>query len=185
MLVSFWEWLRVTFGDFPGDNLFQFLSVRAGVAIIISLVISMIFGGHIIRLLRRKQMGESVRDLGLDGQQQKTGTPTMGGIIILLAIMVPCLLMGDLHNIYLITMLVSTVWLGSIGFVDDYLKQKYKNKEGLAGKFKVLGQVGLGVFIAAVMLFNDQVVVRMTVEQADAVGLTGLRIAPGRSPLRN
>ena len=172
MLVSFWEWLRVTFGDFPGDNLFQFLSVRAGVAIIISLVISMIFGGHIIRLLRRKQMGESVRDLGLDGQQQKTGTPTMGGIIILLAIMVPCLLMGDLHNIYLITMLVSTVWLGSIGFVDDYLKQKYKNKEGLAGKFKVLGQVGLGVFIAAVMLFNDQVVVRMTVEQADAVGLT-------------
>ena len=172
MLVNLWEWLRATFGDFPGDNLFQFLSVRAGVAIIISLVISMLFGGKIIRILRRKQMGEEVRDLGLDGQKQKTGTPTMGGIIILLAILVPCILMGDLSNIYLVVMLVSTVWLGLIGFVDDYLKQKHRNKDGLAGKFKILGQVGLGVFIATVMLFSEQVVVRMSVEEAAVAGLT-------------
>ncbi len=164
--------MRATFGDFPGDNLFQFLSVRAGVAIIISLVISMIFGGSIIRLLRRMQMGESVRDLGLAGQKEKAGTPTMGGIIILLAILVPCLLMGRLDNIYLITMLVATVWLGGIGFLDDYLKHKKKNKDGLAGMFKILGQVGLGLFIATVMLFNDQVVVRLEVPQAAAIGLT-------------
>ncbi|OAV44779.1 phospho-N-acetylmuramoyl-pentapeptide-transferase [Lewinella sp. 4G2] len=172
MLVNFWEWLGTVLGDFPGDKVFRFLSVRAGVAIIISLVISMIFGGNIIRMLRRKQMGEEVRDLGLAGQKEKAGTPTMGGIIILLAILVPCLLMGDLSNIYLVVMLVSTVWLGAIGFVDDYLKQKHKNKDGLAGKFKVLGQVGLGVFIAVVMLFNDQIVVRMDVNAAAEIGLT-------------
>lgn len=172
MLVSLWEWLQSAFGDFPGDNIFQFLSVRAGVAIILSLVISMIFGGTIIRMLRRKQLGESVRDLGLEGQKEKAGTPTMGGIIILLAILVPCILMGRLSNIYLITMLVSTVWLGTIGLTDDYLKYKKKNKDGLAGKFKILGQVGLGFFIAAIMLFNDQVVVRMEVPQAAEMGLT-------------
>lgn len=174
MLVNFWEWLGATIGDFPGDSIFQFLSVRAGLAIIISLVISMIFGGNIIRLLRRRQLGESVRDLGLEGQQEKAGTPTMGGIIILLAIVVPCLLMGQLDNIYLITMLVSTVWLGAIGFTDDYLKYKKKNKDGLSGKFKILGQVGLGLFIAVIMMFNDQVVVRLTVETAAEIGLTDL-----------
>ena len=172
MLVSFWKWLGTILGDFPGDNVFQFLSVRAGVAIIISLVISMIFGGSIIRWLRKKQMGESVRDLGLEGQSEKAGTPTMGGIIILLAILVPCLLMGDLSNTYLLVMLVSTVWLGAIGLTDDYLKQKKKNKDGLAGKFKILGQVGLGIFIAVVMLFNDQIVVRMDTADAAEMGLT-------------
>lgn len=174
MLVNFWEWLGATIGDFPGDSIFQFLSVRAGLAIIISLVISMIFGGNIIRMLRRRQLGESVRDLGLEGQQEKAGTPTMGGVIILLAIVVPCLLMGQLDNIYLITMLVSTVWLGAIGFTDDYLKYKKKNKDGLSGKFKILGQVGLGLFIAVIMMFNDQVVVRLTVETAAEIGLTDL-----------
>ena len=172
MLVSLFEWLERVLGDFPGNNLFDFLSVRAGVAIILSLIISMLFGGTIIRRLQRAQMGESVRDLGLEGQSEKAGTPTMGGIIILLAILVPCLLMGNLDNIYLIVMLVSTVWMGLIGFADDYLKIKKKNKDGLAGKFKILGQVGLGIFIACAMLFSEQVVVRFDVEEAAAIGLT-------------
>lgn len=172
MLVSLFEWLESAVGAFPGRNIFNFLSVRAGVAIMLSLVISMIFGGAIIRRLRRAQMGESVRDLGLEGQAQKAGTPTMGGVIILLAIVVPCLLMGRLSNIYLIVMLVATVWMGLIGFVDDYLKVKKKNKDGLAGKFKILGQIGLGVFIALCMLFSEQVVVRLDVDQAQAAGLT-------------
>lgn len=172
MLVSLFEWLERVLGDFPGNNLFDFLSVRAGVAIILSLIISMLFGGTIIRRLQRAQMGESVRDLGLEGQSEKAGTPTMGGIIILLAILVPCLLMGNLDNIYLIVMLVSTVWMGLIGFADDYLKIKKKNKDGLAGKFKILGQVGLGIFIACAMLFSEQVVVRFNVEEAAAIGLT-------------
>lgn len=172
MLVSLFKWLESILGDFPGNNLFDFLSVRAGVAIILSLIISIIFGGWIIKKLQQMQMGESVRDLGLDGQAQKTGTPTMGGVIILLAILVPCLLMGDLTNIYLITMLVATVWMGAIGFVDDYLKIKRKNKDGLAGRFKIAGQVGLGVLIALVMLFSEQVSVRMTVAEADQLGLT-------------
>ena len=171
MLVSLVEWLRSTFGDFPGANLFDFLSVRAGVAIIISLLISMVTGGRIIRYLRRQQYGETIRDLGLAGQAQKAGTPTMGGVIILLAIVVPCLLMARLDNIYLLTMLVATVWMGLVGFTDDYLKMKHKNKDGLAGKFKILGQVGLGLFIAGVMLFSDQVVVRMSTAEAEARGL--------------
>lgn len=160
------------FGDFPGNNLLDFLSVRAGIAIILSLLISMVFGGKVIKMLQRHQMGESVRELGLEGQAQKAGTPTMGGIIILLAIIVPCLLMGALDNIYLITMLIATVWMGAIGFTDDYLKIKRKNKDGLAGRFKIAGQVGLGILIALVMLFSEQVNVRMDVEKAEAIGLT-------------
>lgn len=172
MLVSLFEWLESMLGDFPGNNLLDFLSVRAGIAIILSLVISMIFGGKVIKMLQRHQMGESVRDLGLDGQAQKAGTPTMGGIIILLAILVPCLLIGHLDNVYLLTMLVATVWMGAIGFTDDYLKIKRKNKDGLAGRFKVAGQIGLGILIAVVMLFSEQVTVRMTVADATEIGLT-------------
>jgi len=172
MLVSLFEWLNSALGDFPGNNLFDFLSVRAGVAIIVSLLISMVFGGSIIRMLQRHQMGESVRDLGLEGQAQKAGTPTMGGIIILLAIVVPCLLFGRLDNVYLLVMLVATIWMGLIGFTDDYLKIKRKNKDGLAGRFKILGQVGLGIFIALVMLFSEQVTVRFDVDDAAAIGLT-------------
>jgi phospho-N-acetylmuramoyl-pentapeptide-transferase len=171
MLISLMEWLEGVLGDYPGAGLLDFLSVRAGVAIIISLLISMVTGRRIIRMLQRQQMGETIRDLGLEGQQQKAGTPTMGGIIILLAILVPCLLMGRLDNIYLIAMLVTTVWMGLIGFVDDYLKIKRKNKDGLAGKFKVMGQIGLGIFIASVMLFSEQVTVRMDVGEAAAAGL--------------
>ncbi len=172
MLISLFEWISANFGDFPGSNLLGFLSVRAGIAIIISLLISMVTGGRIIRYLRRQQMGETIRDLGLDGQQEKAGTPTMGGVIIILAIVVPCLLVARLDNIYLITMLVATLWMGAIGFTDDYLKLKHKNKDGLAGKFKILGQVGLGIFVACVMLFSNQVVVRLNVADADRAGLT-------------
>lgn len=172
MLVSLFEWLESVLGDFPGNNLFDFLSVRAGVAIIVSLLISMVSGGWIIKALQRHQMGESVRDLGLEGQAQKAGTPTMGGVIILLAILVPCLLFGRLDNVYLMVMLIATVWMGLIGFTDDYLKIKRKNKDGLAGRFKILGQVGLGVLIALVMLFSEQITVRFDVEDAAAIGLT-------------
>ena len=172
MLIELIDWLKATFGDFPGANLFDFLSVRAGLAIIVSLLLSMVTGGRIIRYLRKKQIGESVRDLGLEGQMEKKGTPTMGGVIILLAIVVPCLLFARLDNIYLITMLLATVWMGVIGFVDDYLKIKHKNKDGLAGIFKILGQVGLGLLIALIMLFNEQVVVRMDVDSAQEIGIS-------------
>ncbi len=172
MLIELIDWLKATYGDFPGANLLDFLSVRAGVAIIVSLLLSMVTGGRIIRYLRRQQIGESVRDLGLEGQLEKKGTPTMGGVIILLAVLVPCLLFARLDNVYLITMLVATVWMGAIGFVDDYLKIKHKNKDGLAGRFKVLGQIGLGLLIALIMLFNDQVVVRMDVASAQEIGIS-------------
>ena len=171
MLIELFEWLKATYGDFPGANLLDFLSVRAGLAIIVSLSLSIITGGRIIRYLRRQQIGESVRDLGLEGQLEKKGTPTMGGLIILLAVMLPCILFARLDNIYLITMLIATVWMGAIGFIDDYLKIKHKNKDGLAGKFKVAGQIGLGLFIAAIMLFNEHIVVRMSTQQALEIGI--------------
>ncbi len=159
------------FGNLPGSRLFTFLSFRAGLAIIMSLIISMAFGGLIIKKLRRLQVGESIRDLGLDGQLKKAGTPTMGGVIIILAIVVPCLLMARLDNTYIITMLVATVWMGAVGFADDYIKVFRKNKDGLAGKFKIMGQIGLGLIISVIMLFSDQIVVRMTVAEAESYGL--------------
>ena len=171
MLIELFDWLRTTFGDFPGANLLRFLSVRTGVAIIVSLLLSIVTGGRIIRYLRRQQIGESVRDLGLEGQLEKKGTPTMGGLIILLAVLLPSLLFARLDNVYLITMLVATVWMGAIGFIDDYLKIKHRNKDGLAGKFKVAGQIGLGLLIACIMLLSEQVVVRMNVDQAEADGI--------------
>lgn len=193
MLVSLLEYIEARLGGFPGDNLLDFLSVRAGLAIILSLVISILFGGRIIERLRAAQMGESVRDLGLAGQAQKAGTPTMGGLIILLAVLVPCLLLGRLNNAYLITILVATVWMGAIGFTDDYLKIRRKNKDGLAGRFKIAGQVGLGVLIALVMLFNSQVTVRlspaeatrMELAEADRVGpLSFTTLDDGREVVR-
>ncbi len=156
--------------DFPGAGLFQFITFRAGLAIIISLIISMIFGGSIIRMLRRLQVGEKVRDLGLEGQKEKEGTPTMGGIIIILAIVVPCVLLARLDNVYIQLMLLATLWMGLIGFVDDYIKTFRKNKDGLSGKFKVLGQVGLGLIVGLTMLFNDGVVVRMDADEARSKG---------------
>jgi phospho-N-acetylmuramoyl-pentapeptide-transferase len=151
--------------DIPGAGVFQYISFRAAMAVITSLVISLLFGKSLIEYLRRKQVGESVRDLGLVGQKQKEGTPTMGGLIILGSILVPTLLFAKLDNIYIIMMIVSTVWLGLIGFIDDYIKIFKKNKQGLAGKFKILGQVSLGLFVGLTMWLNDDIVIREKIEQ--------------------
>ncbi len=165
MLYHLFEYLEKYY-DLTGAGLFKFITFRASLAIILSLIISTIFGKRIITYLRKLQVGETVRDLGLDGQKEKEGTPTMGGVIIVLAILIPTLLLGRLDNIYIQIMLVSTVWMFLIGFTDDYIKVFRKNKDGLAGKFKVLGQVGLGLLIALVMLNNDKVVVRIPLEAA-------------------
>ena len=150
--------------DFPGAGMFQYLSSRASFAAITSLVISMIFGRRIIKVLHRKQIGELVRDLGLDGQKQKQGTPTMGGIIILASIIIPVLLFAKLDNVYIILMLVTTVWLGLIGFLDDYIKVFKRNKEGLRGKFKVIGQVGLGLIVGVTLYLSDDAIIRERIE---------------------
>jgi phospho-N-acetylmuramoyl-pentapeptide-transferase len=149
--------------NFPGAGLFHFISFRAALALITSLVISIIFGKRLINLLRKQQIGETVRDLGLAGQVEKSGTPTMGGIIILSAILIPTLLFAKLHNVYVITMLIATVWLGLIGFLDDYIKVFKKNKEGLAGKFKVVGQIGVGLIVGCILYFNNDVKVHKLV----------------------
>lgn len=146
--------------DLPGAGVFHYISFRAAMALISSLLISLVFGKRIIDVLQRKQVGETVRDLGLAGQLEKKGTPTMGGLIILSAIVIPTLLFAKLHNVYIILMLLSTVWLGAIGFLDDYIKVFKKNKAGLAGKFKVLGQIGLGLIVGITLYCNDEVVVK-------------------------
>ena len=154
--------------DIPGAGMFQYLSFRAAMAIILALVIGMVFGQRIIRLLQRKQIGEEIRNLGLEGQMQKKGTPTMGGLIILTSILVPILLFGDLTNVYVILMIVSTVWLGAIGFLDDYIKVFRRRKEGLKGRFKVVGQIGLGVIVGTVMCFNSHIVVKEKLDRRTA-----------------
>jgi phospho-N-acetylmuramoyl-pentapeptide-transferase len=144
----------------PGVGVFQYTTFRAALAVVTSLLIAQIFGGKLINVLQRKQVGETIRDLGLQGQSEKKGTPTMGGLIILLAILVPVLLFARLRNIYIILMLLSTVWLGLIGFLDDYIKIFRKNKEGLSGRFKILGQVGLGLTVGWVLYYSNEVTVR-------------------------
>lgn len=146
--------------DLPGAGLFQYISFRAGLAAFFSLLITITFGKSLISFLRRKQVGEDIRDLGLEGQIQKKGTPTMGGLIIIAAILIPTLLLAKLDNIYVILLVVSTCWLGLIGFLDDYIKVFRKNKEGLAGRFKIVGQVGLGVIVGLTLYFHDDVVIR-------------------------
>src|SRR5690554_5858262 len=153
--------------NLPGTGLFEFLTFRAALAIILSLFIATFFGKRIIRYLARKQIGESVRDLGLEGQNEKAGTPTMGGLIIILATLVPVLLIAKLENIYVIMLIVTTVWMGIIGFIDDYIKKFKNDKEGLPGKFKVVGQVGLGLFVGAVMYFHPGVIIQRTVSEAE------------------
>ncbi|MFT4898480.1 MAG: phospho-N-acetylmuramoyl-pentapeptide-transferase [Flavobacteriales bacterium] len=143
--------------NFPGAGAFQFITTRAAFAFIVSLIISMILGKRIIKMLHRLQVGETVRDLGLDGQLEKSGTPTMGGLLILAAILIPTLLFAKLDNIYIIMLLLSTVWLGLIGFVDDYIKVFKKNKEGLAGKSKIVGQVGIGIIVGATLFLSNDV----------------------------
>ena len=153
----------------PGARMFQYTSFRAGMAILLGMFISLFYGKRIIYYLRREQMGEIVRDLGLKGQVEKAGTPTMGGIIIIIATLIPVLLFSKLHNIYIIILLVSTIWLGVIGFLDDYIKVFKKNKEGLKGKFKVVGQIGLGLVVGITLYFSDAVKVKHQINREDKV----------------
>jgi phospho-N-acetylmuramoyl-pentapeptide-transferase len=170
MLYHLFEYLNQNY-SIPGTGVFQYISFRAGMAIITSLIISMMFGDKLISMLRKKQVGESVRDLGLEGQKEKEGTPTMGGLIILAAILIPTLLFANLNNIYTITMIFATVWLGFIGFLDDYIKVFKKDKKGLAGKFKVIGQIGVGLIVGSLLYFNDDVVIKEKVP-VDSVSIT-------------
>lgn len=162
MLYYLFTWLN-EYVHIPGAGLFQYISFRTAMAVIVSLVITTAFGSRLIRLLQQKQVGETIRDLGLAGEQQKKGTPTMGGLIIIAGILIPTLLFARLDNIYVILMIIATVWMGAIGFLDDYIKVFRKNKEGLAGKFKVIGQVGLGILIAITMCFHPEIVARQQV----------------------
>ena len=146
--------------DIPGTGVFRYISFRAGMAAVLSLIITITFGHRIINWIRNRQIGETVRDLGLEGQTQKKGTPTMGGLMMIAAILIPTLLFANLNNIYIILLLVSTVWLGLIGFLDDYIKVFRKNKEGLKGRFKIVGQIGLGIIVGTTLYFNDDVVIR-------------------------
>ena len=159
MLYYLFDYLHSAY-DFPGSGLFQYISFRAAMAVITSLLVSLVFGGKIIRLIQRKQIGEQIRTLGLSGEEAKKGTPTMGGLIILSAILIPTLLFAKLDNIYTQIMLVSTLWLGAIGFIDDYIKVFKKDKAGLAGKFKILGQVGISLIVGLVMVFHADIVVK-------------------------
>ncbi len=165
MLYLLFEYLHKHY-NFPGLRLFQYLTFRASLAIIFSLIITTIYGRVIIDYLRYKQVGETVRNLGLVGQMQKQGTPTMGGVMILLGILIPTLLFANIGNVYVILMITTTVWMGCIGFLDDYIKIFKKNKKGLAGKFKIFGQVGLAIIVAATMFFHPNIVVRQTVDEA-------------------
>lgn len=148
--------------DIPGTGLYQYITFRSGVAIILALLISTIFGKRIINYLRKKQIGETVRELGLEGQNEKAGTPTMGGIIIIISTLIPVLLIAKLDNIYVLLLILTTIWMGTIGFLDDYIKIFKKDKEGLKGRFKVVGQVGLGLIVGAILYYHPDVTVRDT-----------------------
>ena len=146
--------------DIPGTGVFRYISFRAGMAALFSLIITITFGSHIINWIRNRQIGETVRDLGLEGQNQKKGTPTMGGLMMIAAILIPTLLFANLNNIYILLLLVTTVWLGLIGFLDDYIKVFRKNKDGLQGRFKIVGQIGIGIIVGATLYYHDDVVIR-------------------------
>ncbi|MEE9408602.1 MAG: phospho-N-acetylmuramoyl-pentapeptide-transferase [Polaribacter sp.] len=181
MLYYLFEYLENQF-HFPGAGLFQFITFRAAAAFILSLLISSIYGKRIINFLQKQQVGESIRDLGLDGQIQKAGTPTMGGIIIILATLIPVFLLAKLDNIYIIIMLITTVWMGLIGFLDDYIKVFKKDKAGLSGKFKVLGQVGLGIIVGSMLYFNDGVTIKEQLpKEQQVVKENGRRIVFGEA----
>ncbi|WP_257657736.1 phospho-N-acetylmuramoyl-pentapeptide-transferase [Parapedobacter lycopersici] len=175
MLYYLFTWIE-EYTHIPGLGLFQYISFRTAIAVILSLVITTVYGSRLIRMLQARQVGETIRDLGLEGEKQKQGTPTMGGLIILAGILVPTLLFAKLDNIYVILMLITTVWMGTIGFVDDYIKVFRKNKEGLAGRFKIVGQVGLGAIIACTMYFHPEIVVRQQVTDPAAYEQAQLRV---------
>jgi phospho-N-acetylmuramoyl-pentapeptide-transferase len=166
MLYYLFEYLDKSL-DVPGTGVFQYITFRSGLAVLLSLLISTIFGKRIINFLRNQQVGETVRELGLEGQTQKAGTPTMGGLIIILATLIPVLLLAKLDNIYIILLVVTTLWMGTIGFIDDYIKIFKKDKEGLKGKFKVIGQVGLGLIVGSVLYFNPGVTVRKDTQRTN------------------
>jgi phospho-N-acetylmuramoyl-pentapeptide-transferase len=159
MLYYLFEYLEQQF-QLPGASLFGFLTFRAAMAIILSLLISTIFGKRIIKFLQKQQVGETIRDLGLEGQVEKAGTPTMGGLIIILATLIPVVLLAKLENIYIILLIVTTLWMGTIGFIDDYIKKFKNDKDGLKGRFKVLGQVGLGIIVGATLFFHNDVTIK-------------------------
>ena len=159
MLYYLFDYLEKQY-DFLGAGVFQYISFRAGMAAFLSLLIALVFGKKIIGYIQNKQIGESIRDLGLEGQMEKKGTPTMGGLMIILCIIVPTLLFAKLSNVYIVLLLLSTIWLGLIGFIDDYIKVFKKNKEGLQGKFKIIGQVSLGLIVGLTLLYNSSVVIR-------------------------
>ncbi|WP_274475218.1 phospho-N-acetylmuramoyl-pentapeptide-transferase [Mangrovimonas aestuarii] len=173
MLYYLFEYLEKHY-QFPGASLFGFITFRAAVALILSLLISTIYGKRIIRFLQRQQVGETIRDLGLEGQVEKAGTPTMGGVIIILATLIPVLLFSKLDNIYIILLIVTTIWMGVIGFVDDYIKKFKNDKEGLKGKFKVMGQVGLGIIVGTTLYFHPEVTIKeeLPVAQQEQVMMT-------------
>lgn len=160
------------FFDIPGTGLYQYITFRSGVAVILSLLISTIFGKRIINYLRKKQIGETVRELGLEGQNEKAGTPTMGGVIIIIATLIPVLLLAKLDNIYVLLLILTTVWMGSIGFLDDYIKIFKKDKDGLKGRFKVIGQIGLGIIVGGILYFHPSVTVRDTPSILVEAGIT-------------
>lgn len=162
MLIPLFKWLSEI--DFPGARLMDYITFRSGAALLLSLFIALVFGRRIIDRLQKMQVGEIVRNLGLEGQMKKTGTPTMGGVIIIFATVIPCLLVGKLDNIYMILMLVATLWLGALGFADDYLKIKRHNKDGMSGKFKIVGQVGLGLIVGLTMYLSPDIVIRQNHE---------------------
>ena len=165
MLYYLFEYLDKTM-DVPGTGVFQYITFRSALALILSLLLSTIYGKKIIRILQKKQMGETVRELGLQGQAQKAGTPTMGGIIIIIATLIPVFLFTKLNNIYIILLIITTLWMGTIGFIDDYLKILKKDKEGLKGKFKIVGQVGLGIIVGSVLYFHPEVTIREKISKS-------------------
>ncbi|TCO04956.1 phospho-N-acetylmuramoyl-pentapeptide-transferase [Natronoflexus pectinivorans] len=190
MLFYLFEYLQSI--DFPGSGMFQYISFRSGMAVIFSLLIGLFIGKWVIRKLQKQQIGEVVRDLGLEGQYQKVGTPTMGGIIIIISILIPVLLFARLDNVYVLLMVVTTVWLGIIGFLDDYIKVFKKNKEGLAGRFKIIGQVGLGLIVGLTLYFNQDVVARiktpvpdMYVESVEGEKVQKIKVETIKAPVTN
>ncbi len=172
MLYYLFDYLDTHF-DLPGTGVFQYITFRSGAAVLLFLLLSMVFGKRIINFIRQKQIGETIRELGLEGQNQKAGTPTMGGIIIIFATLIPVLLFAKLDNIYVILLIITTLWMGVIGFLDDYIKVFKKNKEGLKGRFKVVGQVGLGLLVGSVMYFNDSITIRTNTKANIAQSETG------------
>lgn len=169
MLYYLYEYLTNHGIHIPGLGMLKYISFRAGMAVLLSLTIALVYGKRIINYLRAKQMGELVRDLGLDGQKQKEGTPTMGGLIIILATLIPVLLFTRITNVYIVLLIVSVVWMGAIGFLDDYLKKVKKNKDGLSGKFKIVGQVGLGLIVGVTMYFHPDITVKRKYADAKVV----------------